>query len=161
MEKNEVPTVSDTAVSDTPAESPQVQKKSNFSKLAIVFGAILLIIVVSVLSFFLIGSQNKEPQPSPVANMASPKPLTLTLDSPKDEELSVNDEILVKGKTLPNTTVVMFNEADEATVDSDANGNFETTIKLADGINSLTVTAFAEDGQEKSLTVDVVRNAES
>ncbi len=96
-----------------------------------------------------------------MTDLETPKTLTLTLDSPKDEELSVNNEILVKGNTLPNTTVVMFNETDEVTVDSDANGNFETTIQLAEGINSLTVTAFAEDGQEKSLTVDIVRNAES
>ncbi|HCS78171.1 TPA: hypothetical protein DIV55_00320 [Patescibacteria group bacterium] len=94
--------------------------------------------------------------PNPVAQT-----LTLELTSPADGTLSVNQEILVTGKTLPNTTVMLFTETDENSVQSDAGGMFESTITLVNGINSLTVTVFGEDGTEKSQSMDLVYDSET
>lgn len=84
--------------------------------------------------------------------------LTLTLNSPVDGTLITNDQVMVKGKTLPGTTVAFYTDTDENSVEADAYGSFEGTIGLVKGINTLTVTAFGESGDEKSVTVDVVND---
>lgn len=89
----------------------------------------------------------------------TPAPLTLTLTHPSDGELAVNQEVVVEGQTAPNTTVVIFTETDEETIESDANGKFSTTISLSTGINSLTITAFSDSGEEKSISIDIVYDA--
>ena len=81
---------------------------------------------------------------------------SLVVDNPKDGELAVNGEILVTGTTAPNSSVAVFTETDETIVESNNTGHFETTVKLAQGINSLNVTAFDQNGQEKTVSIDVV-----
>ena len=66
--------------------------------------------------------------------------------------------MLVKGQTLPNSTVVIYSNTDETDVESDASGNFEGTTLLATGSNSLVVTAFSDTGEEKSVSLDIVYN---
>jgi hypothetical protein len=88
------------------------------------------------------------------------KPLTIDLESPVDGEVLLGNELLVKGVTFPETTVVFYTETDENSVESDAEGNFEGTLTLESGINSLTVMAFTEKGEEQSFSVDVVYDQE-
>lgn len=143
------------------ADKPNGQKKL-FGKQTYIVAAILLLIVLitSVIYFFSSGFlPSSAPVASPVAS--APRELTLNLMSPSDQELAVNGEVLVKGSTLPNTTVMMFTESDESSVESDAEGFFESTLLLDEGINTLVVTAFAQDGQEKTVVVDVVFDSES
>ena len=84
------------------------------------------------------------------------QPLTLNLESPADETIVVSDRITVKGKTLPKTTVVFYTDSDANSIESDASGYFEGTINLSSGINTLTVEAFADNGEEKSISLDIV-----
>lgn len=83
-------------------------------------------------------------------------PLSLILESPSDGMFVSDNKLLVKGKTSPNIPVVFYTETDQGSAESDKTGNFEGSIILGDGINSLTVDAYGNDGEEKSLTVDVV-----
>ncbi len=85
-------------------------------------------------------------------------PLGLTLESPVDGSLIKDNKVLVKGRTAPNTTVVFYTDSDDNSIQSDENGNFESYISLGEGINTLTVTAFGENGDEKSVTLDVVND---
>ncbi|OGE15857.1 hypothetical protein A3F00_04770 [Candidatus Daviesbacteria bacterium RIFCSPHIGHO2_12_FULL_37_11] len=85
--------------------------------------------------------------------------LQLTLESPNSGTITVNNKILVKGKTSPNATVVIYTDENENSVEADLYGNFEGEIMLAGGINTLTVTAFAENGDEKTLALDVVNDS--
>jgi hypothetical protein len=87
-------------------------------------------------------------------------PLTLTLESPTEDTVVVDSTIEIKGSTTPNTTVAFFTETADGTVESDAAGNFSGMIELEDGINTLTVTAYAEDGEEKTIVMDVVYDSE-
>lgn len=99
-----------------------------------------------------------QPAPAPRAQ----RPLDLTIDSPTDGGLAVDQKLMVKGKTLPNTTVVIYTEeGDQNIIVSDPVGKFEGSIGLVEGINSFTVTAFAESGEEKTMNMDVVYNRES
>lgn len=99
------------------------------------------------------------PQPIVMAPAATstpaPQPLFLTLTSPKSGDLAVNEELLIKGQTLPNITVVIYSDSDETDIESDASGNFEGTVLLATGTNSLVITAFADTGEEASLNLDI------
>lgn len=91
----------------------------------------------------------------PVANVASVK-LTLTVDSPTDGTLATNNSVTVRGKTKPNVSVVIFTDKDSVAVQSDNSGNFNGSVSLENGINSLTVTAFDDDGTELSSSMDIV-----
>ena len=88
------------------------------------------------------------------------QPFTLSLESPVDGALILGNKLLVKGKTLPNTTVVFFTETDANSVESDENGQFEGVLILENGINTLTVNAFSEEGEEKEISLNIVYDEE-
>mgnify|MGYP001595727670 FL=1 len=85
-------------------------------------------------------------------------PLLLSLESPADGTVMTGSKVSIKGKTSPGATVVFYSDAEENSVDSDSYGNFEGSIGLTEGINTITVTAFAENGDEKSLSLDIVND---
>lgn len=78
--------------------------------------------------------------------------LFLALDS--TESTTVDGELLVRGRTLPDTTVVVYTNEDEESLESDATGAFETTVLVSEE-DSVTVTAYSEDGEEQSQTFAV------
>jgi hypothetical protein len=80
------------------------------------------------------------------------------LDSPTASTSVVDDTILVKGQTLPNTTVTIYNDTDDAMIQSDSSGNFEGKLVLGPGENNLTITAFGDAGEEKSLNLKMTYN---
>jgi len=94
-------------------------------------------------------------RPTPVIETAA-----LTLLSPSDGMIATGNEIEICGKTKPNSMVVFYTESDENSAEVDSNGNFEGTIMLESGINTLTVTAFFEDGEEESISLDLVYDEE-
>lgn len=150
--------------SPTPEAQPVKSSGSNkFSPLLLIL--VVLGLLISVGAAAVIWFQPKASPPPQVVIEVTPapvaKPVTLDVTSPTEGEVAVNSEILVKGKTLPNVTVAVFTESDEDTIESDASGNFETTITLVEGINSLTVIAMTEEGEEKMVTLDVVYDTQS
>ena len=96
-----------------------------------------------------------------VSHTPAPLPLFLELTSPKSDELAVGEEIIVSGRTLPNITVLIYTDTDQTSLESDANGQFESTVSLDEGSNTLTVTAFADNGDEFSESIDVVYDPQS
>src|SRR4030042_5685650 len=56
------------------------------------------------------------------------KPLFLKLDSLSGSTTAVNDEVLISGTTLPNTTVVIYSDTDASSLESDQKGYFEGTV---------------------------------
>ncbi|MCL4397445.1 hypothetical protein M1403_00195 [Patescibacteria group bacterium] len=69
--------------------------------------------------------------------------LALSLDQINDNISTSEANLSVSGKTVPVASVVVFSNADEKIASADASGNFKTTIKLEEGENNLSVTAFA------------------
>ena len=102
-----------------------------------------------------------EPAPAPKLKQAAPKAqLTLSLTSPTTDTVAEGKMLKVMGATLPQTPVVIFTETSEETYESDTTGKFEGEIELAEGVNVLTVTAMGENGEEKTLTYDVVYDSQ-
>jgi hypothetical protein len=101
----------------------------------------------------------KRPPPGVLAVPAMAKPateLTLVLTSPTTATSSENKLLKVTGTTLPNVPVVIFTRAHFNSGQGDETGNFEIEIELVEGTNTLTVTALTTDGQEKTVTEEVV-----
>ena len=116
----------------------------------------LVVVLVAVGIIAVVYYKNTYQSPAPSSQVSAP--LTLTLESPADGTVITESEVSIKGKTSPNTTVVFYSDAEESSVESDSYGNFEGKIGLTEGINTLTVTAFAENGDEKSLILDIVND---
>lgn len=90
-----------------------------------------------------------------LAPAPAPKPLFLSVDSLNGSLTSVDDEILVSGKTLPNTPVIAYSDADEFALESDTEGNFQDSLLLSNANGLVRVTAYGEDGEEKTLTFNL------
>lgn len=115
-------------------------------------------LLLTIITMGLILQSQTPPSPPPIAPKPQTKPLILSLETPAEGQLLTEEEILVKGKTLPNLPVIFFTETDANSTESDNLGNFEGKIKLNEGINTLTVTVFNEKGEEKSSTLTLVYN---
>lgn len=121
----------------------------------------VIVLSASYLLYTFLSSSRSVPIEQVTQRINVPAPLFLTLESPSDETLVENNTLVVKGKTLPNTTVVFYTEENDGSAESNASGEFEGTIPLVSGINTLTVAAFGENGEEESMTVDVVYDQET
>jgi hypothetical protein len=154
-------------VQSTPPPSappvPEVVAKHNPSLLIGVL-VVLLLVGLGVGGLFLYSRKSSTPAPAPAPIVADAQPtavptvtnLPLVVTSPAEGELAVSQKISVKGKTSPNITVAIFTDSDQTSVQSSSTGDFEAMVTLQTGINSLTVTVFDDNGQEKSVSMDVV-----
>lgn len=153
------PVVETTTPPSTPPSAPS--RKPVLAIAAI--SAIVLAGIGAVVWINISGTPSQTPAPLATAptSVPAPQPPALELLSPADGDLAVNKEILVKGKTAPNLSVALYTDSDQALVQSDREGNFESTILLADGLNTLMVTAYTESGEETSLSIDIVYDSGS
>ena len=84
----------------------------------------------------------------------------LILNEPKDEEVFNKRIINVKGKTVKGATVLVSTANIDQAITPSANGDFNLTMTIEDGVNILKVTAFFYDGTEKTLTRTVSSTTE-
>ncbi len=146
VNKEAVPT---TSVPPPTPVIPNPQKKSMRNiylllALLIFFG--LAALVPTIAPYFL-----KKEVPQEIVQT----PLFLALDSPKAQTTVVNGELLVKGRTLPKTTVVVYSDTDETSLLSDSKGVFEGTVVVGEQGGLVRITAFADNGEELSKTIEV------
>lgn len=133
----------------TPA--PEPTKKSS----ALIPLLILLVLTLVGAGWYILKNRNAPPESAPVT-MNEPKktPLFLTITSPQGEATAVNGEILVSGKTLPGTTVVIYTDTDDTSLESDAQGNFESSVVVGTKGGLVRITAYG-DSEEKSETLNI------
>lgn len=152
---NNVP--NSTPLPTTPTPVPPTVK-SNTSTIMIV--VLLLLVLGAAAVYVLFTVQNKPSITTQIVPTATQKALFLTIDSPKGIVTAVAGEVIVKGKTLPNTTVIAYSDIDEASVDSDTQGDFETTVLVDEEGGLVRVTAYSQNGDETSHTADIQENKE-
>ncbi|KKS64487.1 hypothetical protein A3A14_03890 [Candidatus Daviesbacteria bacterium RIFCSPLOWO2_01_FULL_43_38] len=85
---------------------------------------------------------------SPVTS--EPVSLTLNLSSPDENLLVFEPDILIQGKTTPNSIVLLSATDKDIAVDTTPDGNFSLTLKLKQGLNNLNLTVFDPQGNSKS-----------
>lgn len=146
-----------TVTAPVPSPAP-----SSGLKTVIMVVALIALIGTGGAAYFI--SQAKGPQVAPpqvAVAIASPTPpppvLFLTLESPTADTQTVDGELLVRGKTLPGTTVAIATDTDDTIVESDATGVFQDTILLTDQSDTLTVTAFGSNGEEQTASQSVAQ----
>lgn len=130
------------------------QKKSLLPRFAII-GIVLVAISIGVVLYL----SNSKPQPTQQVAAPVKKQMFLTISSPTSTTTAVNGEILVSGSTLPETTVVIYSDVDETIIDSDMQGNFESTVIVGEG-GVVRITAFASTGEETTQTFELMKNEE-
>jgi hypothetical protein len=137
-------------------ETPHKQKK-HISRTFILIGLLFIGTSLGLIIFISNSSRNAIPKQKIDAAL-NQKKMFLTITSPKESTVSVNDEVLVSGRTLPNVTVAIYSDIDETLVDSDNLGNFESTVVVDQSNGLLRVTAFSPSGDEKTQTVQLAQN---
>jgi hypothetical protein len=141
-----------------PVPAEEVKKGHNLKPIALVLIAISLVLGSGAgLYFGLKGKSEPTPTPTPILVQAEPAPeLSLSLTSPTIDTIADGKMLKVSGVTLPDTPVVFLTENFDNTVQSDETGAFDGEIELESGVNTLTVTAMADNGDEKSVTREIV-----
>jgi hypothetical protein len=90
-----------------------------------------------------------EPTPTPTG-------FTLTILSPEDDALIDTSKTELKGSSVAQAVIVIVAEKEEKIIEADENGSFATEVSLIRGINEITITAFNQEGEKTSQTLNVV-----
>ena len=80
----------------------------------------------------------------------SPISLTLALSSPDDNLLVFSPDLLIQGKTLPNSSVLISTEMQDQVIKATASGDFSQTWSLDEGVTNFTVVSFDDHGNSKT-----------
>ena len=129
-----------------PVETPKTHKSTLLMPLLLVLFAL-----IGGLSFLYIQSKTVS-NPAELAAVPTPVSFFLTILSPRGTATAVDGEVAVTGKTLPNTTVMLYSDTDETSLESSVTGAFEGTVLVGDTGGTLTVSAFRDTGEEKTET---------
>lgn len=81
---------------------------------------------------------------------SKPKTFTLNLNQPTDETLSFQSQILISGKTAPNSEVLISTDTDDQVIESKSDGSFSQSLDLNEGVNNIKVVAFDKTGDTRS-----------
>lgn len=84
----------------------------------------------------------------------------LTLDSPKDEEVTNKKVVTVSGKTRPDATVIVTAEDSDEVVTPASNGNFSVSLSIPNGTTIIYVTAIFPNGEEQTIARTVTFSTE-
>jgi hypothetical protein len=82
--------------------------------------------------------------------------LPLTLISPENNALVNQEKLEIVGKTSPKAVVAVVYEEGEKIIEADEKGDFKQEITLVGGGNEITISAFDNEGNEVSKTLNLV-----
>ncbi len=114
--------------------------------------------LIFILGLFFIGAiyyiLNLTPKPqfnfSGVSLTSEPVSLELNLNSPDDEIIVFDPDLLISGETTKGSTVILSLFEDDIPLEVSSDGNFSYTLKLDTGYNRLVVTSFDPNGNSKT-----------
>lgn len=86
----------------------------------------------------------------------TPAGFSLNILSPDDEALIDTSKTELKGSSVAKAIIVIVSEKEEKIIEADENGSFATEVSLVRGINEITITAFNQEGEKTSKTLNVV-----
>ena len=155
---NENPTQPNNPPPVDPSPVPQVVTKPR----SLLIPLVVLLILVSVVTSVLLFVRYTAPTPLPSEVVAQPTavPMFLAVDNLQQEVVVVDGEVLVSGKTVPNATVLIYSDTDETSLQSKADGSFESTILVNDSSGLVRVSAINEAGEEANVTFTVTDNTD-
>lgn len=128
-------------------------------KIIISLMAMLIGLLVAGGAFYFFQVTKTEPSfsekkitPAPTSISPTPTPSAfLSIDKPKDEEVVTKETITLSGKTLSNSTVIIFTNGIEEIVTSAPDGRFNTEITLEEGQNIIEIISISANGESQRL----------
>lgn len=121
------------------------------------FLALFIIIIIAFVglgAFYLYSNQPKtaltDSSLSKGTITSEPASLTLELGSPDNDTLSSEPNIVISGKTSPDTQVLIQSETHDIAIQAKKDGSFSTIFDLTEGVNNIQVTVFDKNGDERS-----------
>lgn len=95
------------------------------------------------------------PSPMPSGTAVETQGLFLTIDTP-DNQVTDQASLIISGKTLPATYIVINGEAGDAILVPNDLGNFSQEVKLVKGANTIKITVYQEDGTKEERVLNTV-----
>lgn len=126
-------------------------------RIVIIFIAVTLGLLATTIGFFLYESSKPtkpatDTQKETSAKQISREEITLTLSLPKDESITSNRTVQVRGKTDPQNTIIVSTNQEDTVVSPTTEGDFSVSISIDAGVNKLIVEAIAPNGDSKKET---------
>ena len=139
-------------------------------RIVLSFVAILVGLLAAGVAFYLYQMTKTVPasksQPLTLGSQITPTPTPdngnfLSIDSPKDEDVSTTQTITVSGKTAKDATVIVSSEDSDQVVKPAANGNFSLTLNIGSGTTLIHITSVFANGEETSVTRTITYSTEN
>ncbi len=92
---------------------------------------------------------------SPTAAPTPPKH-SLTIDQPDDNSVVSSSELMISGKTTPQSTIAIVSEKNEYFTSADEAGLFSQKIELITGVNEIKMASLAPNEEQAEITLTVV-----
>jgi len=131
----------------------------------IISASLILLLGLGVLGglYYVVNSQTSPVSPigsyqQPVTSQ--PSALNLDITSPDDSIVVFEKQILVSGKTAPNSQILISSESTDAVVNSKKDGTFSNLTSLGVGNNQINITVFDASGDEKQASRTVFYSKE-
>lgn len=90
-------------------------------------------------------------RPAPPSNASASATLPLTLTDLADHTSTKEAQLTISGQTAAGAAVFILGNTDEKIASADGQGNFNSSLKLEDGENEISVTSFSNG--KNSLTI--------
>ena len=135
-------------------------------KLILSFIATLFGLLVAGVAFYLFqATKTITPSDTKTISIASPTvtpvpSISLTIDRPKDEEVTNNKVEIVSGKTAVNAVVIVITDSSQDVITPTPNGDFSTSVNIGNGQNVIEVIAIAPNGESVTVKKTVTYSQE-
>lgn len=136
-------------------------------RIVLSFIAVCIGIAVSALAFYLYQSTKVlSPAQQNTVSVINPKPspkssLFLSIDTPNDEDVVQTRTVKVTGKTTRDATLLVVTATSEQVLIPSANGDFATTVTIAQDANTIEIVAIAPNAEEVHEVRTVTYSTES
>lgn len=135
-------------------------------KIVLSFVAVLIGLLVATSAFYLYQKTRVIPRENQktvsVKPVPTPKPLVLlTVDEPQDEKIYDSKIVKVTGKTEEGALIVILSENNQDVLSPTINGDFSTTITLANGANFIQITAVGKNGDTNTIEKTISYSGEN
>lgn len=91
---------------------------------------------------------------------STPVSITLEISSPDEDTLSFDPSIIISGKTIPNSSVLISSKSNDVAIISKSDGAFSTLLDLDEGVNNIQISVFDQNGEQKDISRTVYYSKE-
>lgn len=126
-------------------------------RIILAFVAVAAGLIVASSSFYFYQQKsvkNTPQQESPSQATPTKTSAILEIEAPENESITDEKTVELKGKSLPQSIIVLSTNTNDFVLSADENGAFSQKITLSEDENLIAATAYTDNGSEtKELTI--------